>query len=152
MVTGCLLSEQSDSSTMNATESRTTIPRARSCRSFSARAMLGTQPLRAWFRTRERFACCPGEIALTHADIPKGTEKVAAWLGSPVGTARATPGARPRGRLSDYICLLKPRVMSLVVFTGWVGLYLAPGRLDLLQASIAVLSIAVGSGAAGCIN
>jgi protoheme IX farnesyltransferase len=89
---------------------------------------------------------------LTHADIPKGTDKVTAWLGSPVGIACARPVARPLGRLSDYICLLKPRVMSLVVFTGWVGLYLAPGHLDLLHTLISVVCIAVASGAAGCIN
>jgi heme o synthase len=54
--------------------------------------------------------------------------------------------------LGDYVSLLKPRVMSLVVFTGFVGLYLAPGRLHPLLAAVAVLCIAVGAGAAGAIN
>ena len=52
----------------------------------------------------------------------------------------------------DFWMLLKPRVMSLVVFTGVVGLLLAPGHLHPVQAAIAVLCIAVGSGAAGAIN
>jgi heme o synthase len=52
----------------------------------------------------------------------------------------------------DYWLLLKPRVMSLVVFTGFVGLYLAPGHIHPLQAAVAVLCIALGSGAAGAIN
>jgi len=54
--------------------------------------------------------------------------------------------------VADYIALLKPRVMSLVVFTGFVGLYLAPGHLHPVLAAIAVLCIAVGAGAAGAIN
>jgi protoheme IX farnesyltransferase len=49
----------------------------------------------------------------------------------------------------DYLALLKPRVMSLVVFTGLVGLYLAPGALHPFLAFIAVLCIAVGAGASG---
>ncbi len=52
----------------------------------------------------------------------------------------------------DYISLLKPRVMSLVVFTGFVGLYLAPGAINPLIAAVAVFCIALGSGAAGAIN
>jgi protoheme IX farnesyltransferase len=52
----------------------------------------------------------------------------------------------------DYLALLKPRVMSLVVFTGLVGLYLAPGALNPFLAFIAVLCIAVGAGASGAIN
>ncbi|HEY7610101.1 MAG TPA: heme o synthase [Alphaproteobacteria bacterium] len=52
----------------------------------------------------------------------------------------------------DYLALLKPRVMSLVVFTGLVGLYLAPGGLHPFLAFIAVLCIAVGAGASGAIN
>ena len=54
--------------------------------------------------------------------------------------------------LSDYLALLKPRVMSLVVFTGFAGLVLAPGQLDPLISLIAVLCIAVGAGGAGAIN
>jgi len=54
--------------------------------------------------------------------------------------------------VADYVALLKPRVMSLVVFTGFVGLYLAPGHLHPLLAAVAVLCIAVGAGAAGAIN
>ncbi|MSO81030.1 MAG: protoheme IX farnesyltransferase [Alphaproteobacteria bacterium] len=47
---------------------------------------------------------------------------------------------------------MKPRVMSLVVFTGAVGIWLAPGNLHPLLAAVAVLCIAIGSGAAGAIN
>ena len=54
--------------------------------------------------------------------------------------------------VGDFVALLKPRVMSLVVFTGFVGLYLAPGRIHPLIAAIAVLCIAVAAGAAGAIN
>ena len=54
--------------------------------------------------------------------------------------------------VADYALLLKPRVMSLVVFTGFVGLYLAPGRIHPVLAAIAILSIAVGAGAAGAVN
>ena len=54
--------------------------------------------------------------------------------------------------LFDFISLLKPRVMSLVVFTGFVGLYLAPGDGNLILQIIAVLCIAIGAGASGAIN
>jgi len=52
----------------------------------------------------------------------------------------------------DYFALLKPRVMSLVVFTGWIGLFLAPGDIHPVIAGLAVLCIAVGAGASGAIN
>ncbi|MDG2286020.1 MAG: heme o synthase, partial [Alphaproteobacteria bacterium] len=52
----------------------------------------------------------------------------------------------------DFTRLLKPRVMSLVVFTGFVGLYLAPGSLHPVLQVIAILCIAVGAGASGAIN
>ena len=55
-------------------------------------------------------------------------------------------------RVGDYIALLKPRVMSLVVFTGLAGLIAAPGDLHPFLAAVAVLCIAVGAGAAGAIN
>jgi heme o synthase len=54
--------------------------------------------------------------------------------------------------VGDFLALLKPRVMSLVVFTGFAGLVAAPGHLHPLLAAIAVLCIAVGAGAAGAIN
>src|SRR5690242_15457476 len=54
--------------------------------------------------------------------------------------------------VGDFVALLKPRVMSLVVFTGFVGMYLAPGHLHPLLAAVAVLCIAVGAGASGAIN
>ena len=52
----------------------------------------------------------------------------------------------------DFVALLKPRVMSLVVFTGATGLVLAPGDLHPLLAVVAILCIAVGAGASGAIN
>ncbi|KXF78374.1 protoheme IX farnesyltransferase [Paramesorhizobium deserti] len=55
-------------------------------------------------------------------------------------------------RASDYIALLKPRVMSLVVFTGFVGLLVAPGHMNPVLAVIAILCIAVGAGASGALN
>ena len=61
--------------------------------------------------------------------------------------------AQPADALvSDYLALLKPRVMSLVAFTGFAGLVVAPGSLHPLLAAVAVLCIAVGAGAAGAIN
>ena len=55
-------------------------------------------------------------------------------------------------RVSDFVALLKPRVMTLVVFSGAVGLFIAPGDLHPLLAAVAILCIAVGSGAAGAVN
>ncbi len=52
----------------------------------------------------------------------------------------------------DYFDLLKPRVMALVVFTAFVGLYVAPGNLSPALAFIAVLAIAIGAGASGALN
>jgi protoheme IX farnesyltransferase len=54
--------------------------------------------------------------------------------------------------VGDYFALLKPRVMSLVLFTGVVGLVLAPGTIPLATAFTALLCIAVGSGASGALN
>ncbi|MCP8939242.1 heme o synthase [Alsobacter sp. SYSU M60028] len=55
------------------------------------------------------------------------------------------------GAASDYFALLKPRVMSLVVFTALVGMMLAPG-LNPVLGFAALLAIAVGAGASGCLN
>ena len=54
--------------------------------------------------------------------------------------------------VSDYIALMKPRVMSLVVFTALVGLAVAPSSLHPLTGFTALLCIAVGAGAAGALN
>lgn len=70
--------------------------------------------------------------------------------------AAPTPGAttnpEPRFHLKDYALVLKPRVMSLVVFTGLIGMLVAPGTIDPLSALIAVSMIALGAGASGAIN
>jgi protoheme IX farnesyltransferase len=52
----------------------------------------------------------------------------------------------------DWLNLLKPRVVSLVVFTGAIGMLVAPGHLHPVLAFTAVLCIAVAAGAAGCLN
>jgi len=53
---------------------------------------------------------------------------------------------------ADYIALLKPRVMSLVVFTALVGLMIAPGHFHPVLAFTSILCIAVGAGASGALN
>ena len=54
--------------------------------------------------------------------------------------------------VGDYFALLKPRVMSLVLFTGIAGLVLAPGTIHIATALTALLAIAVGAGASGALN
>ncbi len=56
------------------------------------------------------------------------------------------------GTVGDYVALLKPRVMSLVVFTALVGMVAAPGGVHPLIGGIALLCIAVGAGASGALN
>src|SRR3954451_6188753 len=62
------------------------------------------------------------------------------------------PAIYQEADVRDWIALLKPRVMSLVVFTGLMGLVVAPGHLHPVLAFTAVLCIAVGAGACGAIN
>ena len=54
--------------------------------------------------------------------------------------------------VGDYIALLKPRVMSLVIFTALVGLVVAPAHVHPVIGFTAILCIAVGAGAAGALN
>jgi hypothetical protein len=54
--------------------------------------------------------------------------------------------------VGDYLALLKPRVMSLVIFTALVGLVIAPGHVHPVLAFTAILCIAVGAGASGAMN
>jgi protoheme IX farnesyltransferase len=75
--------------------------------------------------------------------------------GAPAGAGEAAgDGAALRGRseLRDFWVLFKPNVMQLVVFTGWVGLFLAPGDLHPLLALAAMLAIAAGAAASAAIN
>ncbi len=69
--------------------------------------------------------------------------------GSAAGTLAAPAATAGAG---DWLALLKPRVVSLVVMTGWIGLFLAPGHLNPVLAFTAILCIALGAGAAGAIN
>ncbi|SIS98028.1 protoheme IX farnesyltransferase [Roseivivax lentus] len=55
-------------------------------------------------------------------------------------------------QFSDYFALLKPRVMTLVVFTAFVGLLAAPGGMHPFVAFCAILFIAIGGGASGALN
>ena len=66
-------------------------------------------------------------------------------------TETAVPTAAP-ARWQDYFQLLKPRVMSLVVFTGLTGLVCAGKPMHPLLAAVAILCIAVGAGASGALN
>ncbi len=56
------------------------------------------------------------------------------------------------GSARDFFALLKPRVMSLVIFTAFVGLVVAPGAIHPVIAFTALLCIAVGAGASGALN
>jgi protoheme IX farnesyltransferase len=58
----------------------------------------------------------------------------------------------PVASVGDFFALLKPRVMSLVLFTGVAGLILAPGHIHPATALTALLCIAVGAGASGALN
>ena len=66
-----------------------------------------------------------------------------------VSVARAEPSIAGVG---DYIALMKPRVMSLVVFTALVGLVVAPGHVHPVIGFVALLCITIGAGAAGALN
>jgi protoheme IX farnesyltransferase len=65
-------------------------------------------------------------------------------LGAPATTVEPSVG--------DFIALMKPRVMSLVVFTALAGLFAAPGDLHPVLGIIAIICIAVGAGASGALN
>src|SRR3954468_6960425 len=74
-----------------------------------------------------------------------------AALASPLRAeiASAEPSMAGAG---DYLALLKPRVMSLVVFTALTGLVMAPGHIHPVIGFCALLAIAVGAGASGALN
>ncbi|MDA7947307.1 MAG: heme o synthase [Hyphomicrobiaceae bacterium] len=61
-------------------------------------------------------------------------------------------GTAPSGTVGDFIALMKPRVMSLVLFTGLVGLVVAPGSMHPVLAIATLICIGVGAGASGALN
>ncbi len=70
-----------------------------------------------------------------------------------ITTATASASAtQPQGELADYTALMKPRVMSLSIFTALTGMVVAPGYIHPVIAATALLFIAVGAGAAGILN
>ncbi len=71
---------------------------------------------------------------------------------SPVRTEALHPAEPSMADVQDYVALLKPRVMSLVVFTAFVGLMVAPGHLHPVLGFASLLCIAIGAGAAGALN
>jgi heme o synthase len=72
--------------------------------------------------------------------------------GRPTDGALAPLHLVSEASVGDYIALMKPRVMSLVVFTALVGLVVAPGHVHPVIGFTALLAIAVGAGAAGVLN
>src|SRR5438309_2127785 len=107
-----------------------------------------------------------GDVALNRMAprMPEQASKMAAAAGAetmsivldhaprPRRLPNPAHGARPTGWLADYLTLMKPRVMSLVVFTAVVGLLVSPVPLHPLTAIGAVPCIAAGAGAAGALN
>jgi protoheme IX farnesyltransferase len=73
-----------------------------------------------------------------------------------VGGENKVAGTEPlrisEATFKDYFELLKPRVMSLVVFTAVAGMIVAPGEINPVIGLIAILCIAVGAGASGALN
>ncbi|WP_415393819.1 heme o synthase [Paracoccus sp. SJTW-4] len=65
---------------------------------------------------------------------------------------RAAQGLGGEAGFGDYVALLKPRVMSLVVFTAFVGLYVAPVPVNPFIGFCCILFIALGGGASGALN
>jgi protoheme IX farnesyltransferase len=64
----------------------------------------------------------------------------------------STEHYRPAATVGDFFALLKPRVMSLVLFTALAGIIVAPGPVHILTAFCALLCIAIGAGASGALN
>ena len=80
---------------------------------------------------------------------------VSAIQSDPQGLVSAPRASTPyvsEASVGDYVALLKPRVMSLVVFTALVGMMVAPGHIHPVLGFTALLCIAVGAGAAGALN
>jgi len=86
------------------------------------------------------------DVASREYDMPR---KMAG--AEPRSGALAVEGMYP-GSVADYVALLKPRVMSLVIFTALVGIVRAPGEVHPIIGFTALLCIAIGAGASGALN
>ena len=75
-----------------------------------------------------------------------------ALIESEASVAAAEPVRISEATFRDYFELLKPRVMSLVIFTAFAGMVVAPGHIHPVIGFIAILCIAVGAGASGALN
>ena len=84
--------------------------------------------------------------ASVHSASERAASETTAALSPSVGAGLSLAGP------GDYFALMKPRVMSLVVFTAICGLLLAPGSIGLVPSLLAILCIAVGAGASGALN
>jgi protoheme IX farnesyltransferase len=69
-----------------------------------------------------------------------------------IDDSKGMPALAGEARVEDYLALLKPRVMSLVVFTALVGMLVAPGGINPVVGLIAIVCIAIGGGASGALN
>jgi len=77
---------------------------------------------------------------------------LASHSSDPNNSCTAAPAVMTLAGPRDFFTLLKPRVMSLVIFTALVGMVAAPGGMNLVLGAIVLLSIAVGAGASGALN
>jgi len=68
------------------------------------------------------------------------------------GSNIAPTADAPASSVAAFFALMKPRVMSLVIFTGFAGMYLAPVDMHPVLAAISLFAIAAGAGASGAIN
>jgi protoheme IX farnesyltransferase len=75
-----------------------------------------------------------------------------ALIESEANVAATEPVRISEATFRDYFELLKPRVMSLVIFTAFAGMVVAPGHIHPVIGFIAILCIAVGAGASGALN
>ena len=73
-------------------------------------------------------------------------------VGSVISADASSTDLPADGSVGDYVALMKPRLMSLVVFTALTGMAAAPGSIHPVLAVIALFAIAIGAGASGALN
>lgn len=83
--------------------------------------------------------------------MPRHTQNPSSPLDGAIGQSSVTAHAA-EATVRDFIALLKPRVMTLVIFTGLCGMLAAPGHIHPALGAIGILALSIGAGAAGAIN